>query len=201
MMFGRNLFYFVFFFFLVCVSDDSMRKTAKEYFELLNKGIRPEKPVPFFPQPRIFKRSVPRSRNLKKKAEDRVQKNVSNRYLQMAKKTSGESLLNHKDGQHGNDLSGKNRDGEDEHKVEDVTRKNGDGEDEHKEEDVTRKNGDGEDEHKLEDVTRKNGDGGDEHKVEDVTRKNGDGEDGHKVEDVTQRNGDGEDEHLSLIHI
>ncbi|XP_015752580.1 PREDICTED: trans-Golgi network integral membrane protein TGN38-like isoform X2 [Acropora digitifera] len=174
---------------------ESMGKTVQPYFELLNKGIRPEKPVPFFSQPRIFKRSVTSSRNLKKKAQGTAPKTISKHHLHTGNKASGESLLNHEDGQTRNDLSRKNGDGEVGHKEEGVTGKKGDGDKGHKVEGVTQKNGDGEVGHKVENVTGKNADGEDGDKVEGLTRKNGDGEDGHKVEGVTGKNGDGDDGH------
>ena len=173
MMFGRNLFYFVFFF-SVCISDDSMEKTAKAYFELLNKGIRPEKPVPFFPQPRIFKRSA---RTLRKQTKVRAPLPISEHDLQNADKTG-------EDGQHGNSSPGQNGDGQDGQEGRGLTGHKGDDEARQKGKGSPGQNGDDEDGQKGEGLTGEKGD--------DETRQKGKGSPGQNGDDGT-REGNGEE--------
>ena len=182
MMFGRNLFYFVFFF-SVCISDDSMEKTAKAYFELLNKGIRPEKPVPFFPQPRIFKRSA---RTLKKQTKVGAPLPISEHDLQNADKTSGE------DGQHGNSSPGQNGDGQDGQEGTGLTGHKGDDEARQKGKGSPGQNGDDEDGQKGEGLTGEKGDDETRQKGKGSPTQNGDGEDGQKGEGLTGEKGDDE---------
>ena len=43
---------------LFCLADDSVEKTIQTYRKLVKDGIQPEKPVPFFSEHGIFRRSI-----------------------------------------------------------------------------------------------------------------------------------------------
>ena len=52
---------------LFCFADDSVEKTIQTYRKLVKDGIQPEKPVPFFSEHGIFRRSLDSQNYLSKR--------------------------------------------------------------------------------------------------------------------------------------